>query len=172
MKFITCGIVWWVIALLPAWGADKSVEAENRLFEIGVHAQKLRQDAENVSQHLRSKQPAPQFLKDKIGTTADDMSKLQQLVKDFELRKFGLSEREEKEWEMLRNKADRLSIFYDRKKELGLADDPQKNRSLLRSHANGLAARAAQLQEAANRFVEKSRSHPVPINRGWRTSND
>ncbi len=172
MKLITNGIVWWVIALLPAWGADNSVEAKKRLFEIGVHAQKLRQDAENVSQHLRSKQADPQFLKDNIGATADDMSKLQQLVKDFELRKFGLSEQQEKDWEILRNNAERLSIFYDRKKELGLADNPQKNRGLLRSHANGLATRAAHLQEAANRFVEKSRSHPVPIIRGWRTSND
>lgn len=171
MKLIMEGIVCCVITLLPAWGADNSVEAKKRLVEIGVHAQKLKQDAENVSQHLRSKQPAPQFLKDKIGATADDMSQLQQLVRDFEVRKFGLSKRQEKDWEKLRTEAESLSIFYDKKIELGLADNPQKNRGLLRSHARGLATRAAQLQEAANRFVEKSRSHPVPISRGW-TSNE
>ena len=153
MKNIIGGMVCLLVALSPAWGADNSVEAKNSMLsEIGFHAQKVQQDAEHVSQHLKSKQVDPQFLKDKIGATADDMDKLQQLVSDFESRNFGLAEWQKKDWEFLKTKVQLLSIFYDRKKELVLADDVAKNKSLLRAHADGLAIRAAKLQSTASRL--------------------
>jgi hypothetical protein len=153
MKTIIGGIACLVVALAPAWGADNSVEAKNMMLsEIGFHAQKVQQDAENVSQHLKSKQMDPQFLKDKIGATADDMGKLQQLVNDFESRNFDLAEWQKKDWDFLKTKVQLLSVFYDRKKELVLADDVAKNKSLLRAHADGLAIRAAKLQATASRL--------------------
>ena len=97
MKNIIGGIVCLLVVLAPARGADHSVEAKNMMLsEIGFHAQKVQQDAEKVSQHLKSKQVDPQFLKDKIAATADDMGKLQQLVNDFESRNFGLAEWQKK----------------------------------------------------------------------------
>jgi hypothetical protein len=153
MKNIIGGIVCVVVALAPAWAADNSVEAKNMMLsEIGLHAQKVQQDAENITNHLNSKQPDRQFLKDKIGATADDMAKLQQLVKDFESRNFALAEWQKKDWEFLKSKVQLLSIFYDTKKELVLAENLQKNRSMLRAHAKGVAVRAAKLQETAGRL--------------------
>src|SRR5512139_4024205 len=110
MKNIMGGIVCLVVALAPAWGADNPVETKNRMLsEIGFHAQKVQQDAENVSQHLKSKQVDPQFLRDKIGATADDMGKLQQLVKDFESRNFDLAEWQKKDWDFLKTKVQLMS---------------------------------------------------------------
>lgn len=153
MKKIIGGIVCLLVALAPAWGADNPVETKNRMLsEIGFHAQKVQQDAENISQHLKAKQMDPQFLKDKVNSTADDMSKLQQLVKDLESRNFGLVEWQMEDWELLKTKVQLLSIFYQTKKEIVMADNPQKSKSLLRAHAKGLAVRAAKLQETASRL--------------------
>ncbi len=153
MKNIIGGIVCVLFALVPVWGFDNSVEAKNRMLaEIGVHAQKVQLDAESVSQHLRAKQIDLAFLKDKINATGDDISKLQQLVKDFELRNFGLSEQHETDWEFLKTKVQLLSVFYDSKKEIIQADHPQKNKSVLRSNAKALGIRAAKLQETASRL--------------------
>ena len=80
------------------------------------------------------------------------MSKLQQLVKDCESRNFELSEWQKKDWDLLKTNVQLVSIFYNRKKEIVLADNRQKNKSLSRAHADGVAIRAAKLQETASRL--------------------
>lgn len=57
------------------------------------------------------------------------------------------------DWALLKEKVQLLSIFHQAKRDLMAGSDLQKQRALLRAHANGMAKRAQMLQQTASRVA-------------------
>ncbi len=116
--------------------------ASTPMDQILEHAKNVQRDAEQLHAALKVKNVDAADLKTKLSATTGDIDKLKQLVADYEAAHSGMTARDQADWELIKSKVQLLSIFHDRKKEL-LNGDINKNRSMLRAHASGVAKRVA-----------------------------
>lgn len=127
--------------------------ADTQVFKgIIGDAAVIQRDAEEISKHLKSKSADYSEVKTKIETLGKDIAALRKDVQEFDAAHPGLSEQQKKDWELVKTKSELLLIFYDQKAKLVESGDIKKNRSMLRAHANGIAKRAAMLQQTASRL--------------------
>lgn len=139
--FKTIGFL--AVAAWPAAALEK--EFVDQLLQT---AQNIERDASAVDQSLKPKNPDGVAVQQKISAMADDVAKLQALVKQLEAGGASLSERDKADWQLVKDKVQLLEIFHGRKQELA-AQDLNRNRSLIRAHAKGVALRAQRLQQTA-----------------------
>jgi hypothetical protein len=111
-------------------------------------ARNIERDSSVVGLALKTKRIDAEDLKAKIDAMSADLTKLQELVTQYESTHPTLSERDRADWLIVKEKVQLLEIFHDQKKKLA-AEDLSKNRALIRAHANGIAMRAQKLQESA-----------------------
>ena len=128
------------------------VYADTRLADISTHADQVKKGSEQVILLLKAKQPDAQAIRDVITTTGGDIENLQLLVVGLTEANPQFIQRGDKDWDLLKQQVQLVSISHNAKQELTKADDLKKNRSLLRAHAKGLAMRATLLQETAQRL--------------------
>jgi len=131
------------LAALPAAALEK--DFGDRILQS---AQNIERDASALDQSLKPKNPDSAAVQQKISAMADDVAKLQELVKQFETGAASLSERDKADWLLVKEKVQLLEIFHGRKQELA-TQDLNKNRSMIRAHAKGIALRAQRLQQTA-----------------------
>jgi hypothetical protein len=129
------------------------VLADTHLSNIKTHASNVERDSTQTAVMLKAKQPDMQAVRAQIDKTGQDITALQKLVTDVEATNPSFSEQNRKDWDALKENVQLLSIFYNVKQELAASDDMQKNRSMLRAHAKGVAERAAKLQVTAGRLT-------------------
>ena len=103
MKVVT-RILGCVVFVILAGFAPKAVATSHDFGDFITHAQKVQQDAELLSQHLRSKQVDRQMLYEKTGVVAEDIDRLTELVAEFESGNPSLSDAQKKDWELLKTK--------------------------------------------------------------------
>lgn len=115
--------------------------------QMMTSAKNIERDAGVVRDALKPKQVDASGLREKIDAMSADLNKLQELVNHFESTHPSLSGRDLADWKMVKDKVQLLEIFHGQKKALA-AGDLSKNRSMLRAHANGVAERAAKLQQS------------------------
>lgn len=125
--------------------------ANNHFEKIADHASKVQRESAQMSQSLKAKKADASEISKSLESTGAEIAKLQELVNQIEAQNPSFSERDRKDWELLKTKVQLLSIFHDRKKEL-VSGDFAKQRGLIRAHAEGLAKRAALLQQTASRL--------------------
>lgn len=125
--------------------------ANNHFEQIATHASNVQRESTQISRSLGSKKADAAEIGKALDTTGAEIAKLQELVNQIEAQKPSFSERDLRDWELLKTKVQLLSIFHDRKKEL-VSGDFSKQRGLIRAHAQGLAKRAALLQQTASRL--------------------
>lgn len=135
-----------MLAASPAAALEK--EFVGRLLES---AQSVERDASAVGQALKVKKFDSADVHKKIDAMAADITKLQELVKEFEAGHPQLSGRDRTDWQLVKDKVQLLEIFNQQKKSLA-SEDLDKNRSLIRAHANGVAMRAQKLQQTATKL--------------------
>ncbi len=117
--------------------------------QILESARNVEREAADVSLALKKKADT-EDVKKKIEAMNDDLVKLQELVATFEASHPTMSERDRADWETIKSRVQLLGIFHNEKKKL--ADEGlNKNRGLIRAHADGLVKRAQNLQAAAVR---------------------
>ena len=126
--------------------------ADSRFAELRSHAARVEKDNLELAKMLKAKQFDTAQVKDKLAATGQDLEKINALVADLEGHATSLSPAAQKDWQLLREKVQLLGIFHGVKKNLLEKDDPLKQRSLLRAHAEGVARRAALLQQTAGRL--------------------
>jgi hypothetical protein len=129
-----------------------SAFADTRLGEIRTHAGQVQKGSEQVTLLLKAKQPDAQAIQGKISAMGGDIENLQRLIVGLTEANPQFIQRGDKDWDLLKQQVQLLSIFHNTKQELTKADDLRKNRSLLRAHAKGLTTRAGSLQETAQRL--------------------
>jgi len=128
------------------------VFADTHLVDIRTQAGQVEKGSEQVTLLLKANQPDAQAIRDVITATGRDIENLHLLVVGLTETNPQFIQRGDKDWDLLKQQVQLLSIFHNAKQELTKADDLRKNRSLLRSHAKGLATRAGLLQETAQRL--------------------
>jgi len=134
---------------LAAWPA--AALEKQFMDQILQSAQSIERDAAMVDQSLKKKPADSAEVRQKIGDMSADIAKLQELVKQFESTGASLSERDQADWQLVKDKVHLLEIFHGRKQTLA-DEDVDKNRSLIRAHAKGVALRAQKLQQTAQRL--------------------
>ncbi|MCC6536401.1 MAG: hypothetical protein IT162_02555 [Bryobacterales bacterium] len=143
--FLTaCGFL--ALATWPAAALEK--EFVDRILQS---AQSIERDATQVDQSLKKKPADATEVRQKIEAMSADVTRLQELVKQFESTGTALSERDQADWRLVKDKVQLLEIFHSRKQTLA-SEDVNKNRSLLRAHAKGVAFRAQKLQQTAQKL--------------------
>ncbi len=129
-----------VVAAFSASALDK--EFTDQMMKS---AKNIERDAGEVRDSLKPKQFNADDVRKKIDAMSADLTKLQELVNQFESTHPSLSAQEQADWKSVKEKVQLLEIFHNEKKTLA-AGDIEKNRTMLRAHAKGVAVRAAKLQ--------------------------
>lgn len=130
-----------VFAAFSAAALDK--EFTTQLLES---ARNIEREATTVSAVLKTRRFDANDVRTKIDAMSGDLAKLQELVDKFEKEHPQLSERDQSDWKLVKDKVQLLEIFHQQKKKLA-SEDIGKNRSLIRAHSDGVAQRAAKLQK-------------------------
>ena len=116
------------------------------------HAKSIETDATQISTTLKSKKFDASGLKTQLDGAHSNFANLQKAVSQYEAANPGTAN--STEWKAVKDRVELLGIFLDRKNEL--ASDSQKNRGMLRAHAQGIAKRAADLQQTISRLQSTS----------------
>lgn len=145
MKQLMCALAFAAMAL-PAMAGSQDFRA------IIGDAANIQRDAEKLSRDLKEKAVDEALVKKDIQALNADVAKLKQDVMEMDGKLGQLTDAQKKEWELVKTKAELLTIFAGRKATLMESGEFRKNRSMLRAHADGVAKRAAMLQQTVNRL--------------------
>ncbi|MCS7023782.1 MAG: hypothetical protein NZV14_03190 [Bryobacteraceae bacterium] len=125
------------------------VFAKDPLRTIADHARMVQSQAQEINLGLKKKTLSEDALKSKLMMTSESIEKLKGAVAQIEASRSDLNALG-RDWQLLKDKVQLLAIFHERKSEL--AGDFNRNRSMIRAHADGIAKRAAMLQETVSRL--------------------
>lgn len=143
--------LWKTLACLTLTGLSALALDKEFVDQMMTAAKGVERDAAIVSVSLKTKRIDAADVRQKIDAMSADLTKLQELVKHFESTHPNLSERDLADWKLIKEKVQLLEIFHDQKKKLA-AEDLDRNRAMLRAHAEGVAKRAQKLQESVTRL--------------------
>ena len=143
MKTLTTTLLGLAFATVPAMALD-----HHFMDQVMQSAQNIERDAKDVNVVLRNKRAGMNEISPKLEAMGADVAKLRALVDEFEASQKTLSERDRTDWELLKERVRLIEIFHNQKSQLA-SQNLDKNRGLIRAHAQGVALRAARLQETA-----------------------
>ena len=142
----------WTVITAFAFAAT-AAQADTKTFgSIIGDAAKIQRDAEAISSQLKLKSPDYDLVKTKSADLSKDIQELRDDLAAFESSHPNLTGQQKKDWEMVKTKAELLLIFSDTKNSLLNSGDLQKNRAMLRAYSDGIAKRAAMLQQTAKKL--------------------
>lgn len=142
-----------LFTLLASAALALPLMADSQAFRgIIGDAANIQRDAEKLSRDLKQKTLDEAKLKEDITALNADVAKLKQDVTELDGKLTSMTEAQKKDWELVKTKAELLTIFAGRKATLMDSGEFKKNRSILRAHADGVAKRAALLQQTVNRL--------------------
>lgn len=142
-----------LFTLLASAALALPLMADSQAFRgIIGDAANIQRDAEKLSRDLKQKALDEAKLKEDITALNTNVAKLKQDVTELDGKLTSMSDAQKKEWELVKTKAELLTIFAGRKATLMESGDFKKNRSMLRAHADGISKRAAMLQQTVNRL--------------------
>jgi len=147
----TLTLITMALAATMATATEPATSSSSPLRELMSEAKAFEMQAREASQMLKNKKfdvPALQQALEKKGET---LGRLRTLAAAYEAGAANLTPAQQKDWETVKTKIKLLEIFHSTKNDL-VAKDPNKNRSLLRAHAQGLALRAEALQKTLQRM--------------------
>ncbi|MBL8294132.1 MAG: hypothetical protein JNN08_19970 [Bryobacterales bacterium] len=143
-----------VLQSLAVFAAMVGTSLAADLNSIMEHAKNVQMDAQQISTALKSKNFDTNEVKNKIEATQGRINNLKEAVAAYEAANPGAANSEN--WKAVKDRVTLLEIFASRKAEL--LTDAQRNRSMLRAHADGIAKRAVSLQETTARLQQVSTS--------------
>jgi DNA repair exonuclease SbcCD ATPase subunit len=123
--------------------------ANDHLRSISDHARTLQSHAQEINVGLKKKSLTSEDLKAKLDQSAASLDQLKSSLERLETANPNMASMG-RDWQLLKDKVQLLAIFHDRKSEL--LTDVNRNRSMIRAHADGIAKRAAMLQETVSRL--------------------
>ena len=125
--------------------------ANDHLTQIRDLAGTLEKEFRGIHVAVKDKNFNTADVRKRVEATDADVEKLKTLAADFETSSPSLATGPD--WKTTKELVALIGIFHDQKSQL-LEGDVTKNRGLLRGQADGLAKRAAMLQESAARMLK------------------
>lgn len=147
MQRIITTISCFALAAMPALALDHTFTEQTMQL-----ARNIERDAVLVAAAIKSKQIDAADVKMKIDAMTGDIEALQKHVAQFESSHPQLNERDRADWELVKAKVQLIEIFHGHKQRLA-SEDPVRNRTLIRAHANGVAQRAEKLQQTLSKLM-------------------
>lgn len=129
--------------------------ANEQFNQIRDHARKLEQDFQGIHALVKNKNFDTADLKARLGSTSESVTQLKALMTNVESSSPQLTG--SSDWKTTRDMVSLIEIFHAQKAELA-EGNAQKNRSMLKAHAEGLAKRAALLQRSADKLAKTAGS--------------
>lgn len=137
---------------LPVFArVNSNLRADSFRAIIG-DAANIQKDAEALSRDLKAKNLDPGKIKADIDLLGQHIANLRTDVESVESHAAEFNAAQQKDWALIKEKVQLLTIFHERKTELMNSGDFKKNRAMLRAHADGIAKRAQMLQVTASRL--------------------
>ena len=130
--------------------ANNNLNMSTTLADVTTHAQKLQRTAEEMKTMLKSKAVDRAVLEQRMDAVHQDVAKLKDLVASVEATGMQFTPAQQIAWDKLKTKVQLLEVFANNKKNLLESGDVNKSRTFLRAHADGIAKRAAMLQQTAS----------------------
>lgn len=147
----TMTLITMALAAMTATATEPAHSATSPLRELMSEAKAFEMQAREASQMLKNKKYDVAALQQALEKKGETLAKLQALAASYEASAGNLTPAQQKDWETVKTKIKLLEIFHSTKNDL-VAKDPNKNRGLLRAHAQGLALRAEALQKTLQRM--------------------
>ena len=143
MKTMTMSLIGIAFTAASALALDQPL-----IDNLMTSAQNIERDANAMHDTLRNKNAGSADISAKLDAIGGDVTKMHELVSQFEATSPNLSQRDREDWNLLKEKVKLIEIFHGQKSKLA-ADNLDRNRGLIRAHAKGVALRAAKLQQTA-----------------------
>jgi hypothetical protein len=124
------------------------------LNAIVQHARSVEMDAKQIVAALKSKNFDANEIKAKLEEKGKTIADLKEAVAAYEAANPSVAGTAA--WKDVKDRVTLLEIFLNRK--VDLLNDARKNRTMLRAHADGIAKRAAGLQQSASQLQRVSTS--------------
>jgi hypothetical protein len=139
-----------VVALgMPGFARDTSANLPPTAEILVMEAKKVELEAQDISKELRSRQFDLDKVKGMMSNLTAHIESVNRMVAELEPMQTSMSEQQKAKFEQVKSKAQLLTIFAANKQDMLSGDRPEKNRSLLRAKADGIAKRAELLQQSA-----------------------
>ncbi len=133
--------------------AASAAFANDHLNQIATHARSLETEFRQLSVVLKSKNFDSGLVQSRLAAADLDIEKLKGLSAEFEQSHPQLGASGQSEWRQTKDLIHLIDLFHGAKSDL-MNQNPYKNRSMLKAHADGLAQRAAGLQKVADRLAK------------------
>lgn len=116
---------------------------------LAIEAKKVQVEAQDISRELRARQFDLDKVKGMTGNLTAHVESVNRIVAELESMQSAMTGQQRTTFEQVKVKAQLLTIFATNKQDVVLGNQPEKNRSLLRAKAEGIARRAQLLQQSA-----------------------
>lgn len=120
--------------------------------ELSTQAGKVQKSAEEMSLQLKKKPVNVEQVTRQMDAVHADINKLKALAAEIEASNPNLTPSQKQNWDLVKTKIQLLEVFASNKKDLLAKGDPNKHRSYLKAHSDGIAIRAQLLQQTAGKI--------------------
>jgi uncharacterized membrane protein YccC len=145
------------ITLLSLTLSAGAAFADTNLATLKSHAEMVRAESLAIRDMLKSKSFDSQAIRQKVESTRDGVSQLQQLMAELEANRPAWADRDPARWNEIVTRVKILGAIQMNKDEVANQTLSKRNLGILRAHAMGVAERAEKL-EAAFRDIESKLS--------------
>ena len=134
---------------IPGVARDAAADLPPKAEALIVEAKKVQLEAQDISKELRVKQFDLNKVKEMMTNLTGHVEAVNKMVVELQPMEPSMTEDQKAKFNLVKTKAELLTIFAANKKDMLLGDRPEKNRSLLRAKADGIAKRSELLQQSA-----------------------
>lgn len=134
---------------IPGVARDTAADLPTKAEALIVEAKKVQLEAQDISRQLRVKQFDLNKLTEMMTNLTGQVETVNKMVLELQPMEPSMNEHQKAKFTLVKTKAELLTIFANNKTDMLLGDRPEKNRSLLRAKADGIAKRSELLQQSA-----------------------
>lgn len=149
MKKLLYGVTIAVMVLAPMAIYTAQDGLAPKAQQLADEAKKVEQEATAISQTLRPRQFDVEQVKGMLTKLEDHVGSVERMVAGLAAHEGQMTAQQKSKYEAVKMKSDLLGVFTKNKKDLLLGSEPEKNRSMIRAKADGIAKRAGMLQQSA-----------------------
>ncbi|MBC7925565.1 MAG: hypothetical protein H7039_07900 [Bryobacteraceae bacterium] len=148
---MTCRSLSFAALALVLFGPEQAPAEElaPKAEQLVTEAKKVQLEAQDISKELKPRGFDLARVQEMMANLERHVTSVDQLVKDLAPHEPQMTSHQKAKYEAVKMKAQLLTVFITNKRNILAGDELSKNRSLLRSKADGIARRAELLQQSA-----------------------
>ena len=137
------------VTLVAPGVARDTADLGSKAEALVAEAKKVQLEAQDISKELRVKQFDLNKVQEMMSTLTAHVESVNRMVTELEPMEPSMTEQQKTNFNLVKSKAELLTVFATNKQNVLSGDRPHKNRPLLRAKADGIAQRSEMLQKSA-----------------------